>query len=374
MKCTKVTLRSRPISGGRRSLYLDYYPPVRDPDTQKIKAHEGLGMYIYSSPKNSVEQEHNKTMLTLGRAVAGRRLESILKGDFGFLDESRAKGDFLAYFANESEKHNSTWSSCQKHLSRLYNGKLTFAELNTELVNRFHDYLFFEAEKIDTPGERISWNTAVTYWCSFYGILCCAKRDKYLREPLHESMVRENPKETKIEFLIHEELSRLVRTPCEIEVLKRASLFSCLTGLRISDIEKLKWSDIVPSINGGFCIRTKTKKTKAEATLPISVTMLSLCGERKPAGKVFEGINREMLREPLKKWIKDAGITKHITFHCFRHTYAVLQLAAGTDIYTLSRMMTHKSVTSTEKYLALLDPTMKATLGRIAIEIDETLK
>lgn len=74
-----------------------------------------------------------------------------------------------------------------------------------------------------------------------------------------------------------------------------------------------------------------------------------------------------MLYGPLKRWLREAGITKCITFHCFRHTYAVLQLANGTDIYTVSKMLTHKHVTTAEIYLELLEDTKTQTLGRIQI-------
>ena len=77
-----------------------------------------------------------------------------------------------------------------------------------------------------------------------------------------------------------------------------------------------------------------------------------------------------MTDRPLKRWLEDAGITKRITFHCFRHTYAVLQLASGTNIYTLSKMMLHKSIRSTEIYLDLLEETKLETVGRISISID----
>ena len=74
-----------------------------------------------------------------------------------------------------------------------------------------------------------------------------------------------------------------------------------------------------------------------------------------------------MLYGPLKRWLREAGITKRSTFHCFRHTYAVMQLANGTDIYTVSKMLTHKHVTTAEIYLELLEDTKTQTLGRIQI-------
>ena len=177
-------------------------------------------------------------------------------------------------------------------------------------------------------------------------------------------------KPTRREFLTPSELRTLSQTPCEIHVLKRASLFSCETGLRLSDVLALKWEDIVPNLEGnGYNMRIRTVKTDEEGLLPLSDTALQLCGPRS-TGTVFKGFKRSMTDRPLKRWLEDAGITKRITFHCFRHTYAVLQLASGTNIYTLSKMMLHKSIRSTEVYLDLLEETKLETVGRISIYID----
>ena len=81
----------------------------------------------------------------------------------------------------------------------------------------------------------------------------------------------------------------------------------------------------------------------------ISLEALELCGEW-GTGKVFKGLTRSMTHHPLKQWIAEAGIIKHITFHCFRHTYATLQLANGTDIYTVSKMLGHTNVKTTQIY------------------------
>ena len=74
-----------------------------------------------------------------------------------------------------------------------------------------------------------------------------------------------------------------------------------------------------------------------------------MCGERKD-GQVFKNFTTGIVAYHLKKWLKTAGITKHITFHCFRHTFATLQLAAGTDIYTISKLLTHSDVSTTQVY------------------------
>ena len=138
-------------------------------------------------------------------------------------------------------------------------------------------------------------------------------------------------KKDKKEYLTLDEVKLLAATPCRIPVLKQASLFACMTGLRISDILKLQWSDFEMGPDQGYYIRICTEKTETEATLPISHEALELCGEW-GKGMAFKGLTRAMTHHSLKQWIAEAGIKKKITFHCFRHSYAVIQLSLGTDI------------------------------------------
>ena len=122
-----------------------------------------------------------------------------------------------------------------------------------------------------------------------------------------------------------DEVKQLATTPCDIPVLKAASLFSCLTGLRISDIMNLQWSDFGIAPDQGYCIRIRTQKTKTEATLPISHEAFELCGEV-GTGKVFKGLSRSMINYPLKNWLKKAKIQKHITFHMASHSISSFTL------------------------------------------------
>ena len=92
-----------------------------------------------------------------------------------------------------------------------------------------------------------------------------------------------------------------------------------------------------------------------------------LCGEP-GTGTVFKGLKRSMAQWPLKEWLKSAGITKSMSFHCFRHSYAVLQVTAGTDIYTVSKMMTHKNVATTQIYADLVSDKKRETVNRITLK------
>ena len=75
-----------------------------------------------------------------------------------------------------------------------------------------------------------------------------------------------------------------------------------------------------------------------------------------------------MTQHPLKKWIKQSGIQKHISFHCFRHSYAVIQISLGTDIYTVSKMLTHKNVSTTQIYADLINTKKRETANKISLK------
>ena len=159
----------------------------------------------------------------------------------------------------------------------------------------------------------------------------------------------------------------LAETPCEKPVIRSAALFSCLTGLRISDIIRLQWENIIRGADGGWCMHIVTKKTRTEAVLPLSDEALALCGER-GEGQVFKGLTKTILPLYLKDWIKSAGIRKHITFHGFRHTYATLQLAAGTDLYTISKMLTHSNVGTTQVYVDVVSDLKRKASEQITLK------
>jgi integrase len=168
-----------------------------------------------------------------------------------------------------------------------------------------------------------------------------------------------------------EELLAVAKKECEIPVLKSAFLFSCLTGLRWSDIEKLTWSEIQHTEVGGNVIRFRTQKTKSFENHFISKQAFELLGERgNPDDKVFAGLKYSAWNNlKLQQWIFKADIHKTITFHCARHTYATLQISLGTDVYTLQSMLGHKSIKNTQIYAKIMDDRKKEAANRLNIEL-----
>lgn len=149
-------------------------------------------------------------------------------------------------------------------------------------------------------------------------------------------------------------------------ILKTAALFSCLTSLRISDILSLQWHEIVDFAAGGKCVHTITQKTKTEDIIPISDEALQLIGySPEKTGLVFKGLKRSWTQQPMKEWIREAGITKNITFHSYRHTFAVMMLDLGTDIYTVSKLLGHRELSTTQIYAKVLDKNKQAAVAKI---------
>lgn len=363
--CPKVTLRQRLYDSGRISLYLDYYPAIRNPETMQMTRREYLGIYLYAHPKNELERSFNNDMLNKAEAIRCIRVQSLINEEFGFLDRTKMKTDFLAYFLKMCRKKDQKWRIVYQHFYNYVQGHCTFGDVTIELCQGFREYLL-NAKQLKRKG-NVSVNSASGYFSTFRGLLKIAYRDKWLRENINDFLDKIEAKEVKKEYLTLDEVKLLAQTPCEHEILKRASLFSCLTGLRISDILNLSWEDFELAPDQGYCIRIKTQKTLTEATLPISYEAYELCG-KPSSGKVFRGLQRSMINYPLKKWLKQAGITKHITFHCFRHSYAVIQISLGTDIYTVSKMLTHKNVSTTQIYADLVNSKKRETAEKISLK------
>ena len=148
--------------------------------------------------------------------------------------------------------------------------------------------------------------------------------------------------------------------------MKRAALFSAMTGLRHCDIQKLKWSEVQQD-GRQYRLHFTRQKTKGVEYMPISEQAYKLCGERlEPEKLVFESLpDPSWISRPLERWIKSAGITRKITFHQRRHTFAVMMLDLGTDIYTVSKLLGHRELSTTQIYAKVLDKNKQAAVAKI---------
>jgi len=375
---TRVELRKRKRDNGRLSLYLDYYPPIMDLKIGKVKRQEFLKLYIWEKPKGQAEKDFNKSVLATANEILANRINQIRKEDiYSPFEKERLKlkeigsQDFIEYFKlltrKKKDSNHQTWKTVLLYLEQYFTKSLKFSDIDEMTISGFREYLL-TAKSIKSDKTTLAQNTALSYFNKVKASLKQAFKDGFLQVDINGRIDPIKAEETRRAFLTIEELERLVITPCNDEVLKRASLFSALTGLRFSDIVKLKGNE-VNNDSIGYYLTFSQQKTKSIENHYISEQAYNLLGDfDKDDSQVFKGLKYSAYsNKHLAQWIGASGITKNITFHNFRHTYATLQLDSGTDIYTVSKLLGHKNVKTTQIYTKVIDESKRKAAGVIKL-------
>ena len=276
----------------------------------------------------------------------------------------RGEQDFIKYFEgiiykrhpNSSDSIIVNWERVAELLKLYSHGKpIPFKTISVKLLEDFKMFLLAAPQGGNKKG-KIKQNTASTYFAITKAGVRQAFIDEYLTVDVSSKVAGITAKESLREVLNMEEVKKLAKTPCKSDILRRASFFSIMTGLRHCDIQALTWSRLQYH-NGSWQIVELQEKTDIPEYHPISDQAYELCGERRdPDRLVFEGLqDPSWINRPVKKWIEAAGITKHITFHCFRHSFATLQLENGTGLYTIQKLLGHKNIRTTQIYTHMVD-------------------
>lgn len=382
----KVTLREKKITKGRKSLYLDYYPPIPHPETGKPTRRKFLGILIIDKPKTEKEKAHKKQQLALANSIRNKRWEVLNKPEIYLEFEKEqlrlkelGQECFVEYFKQLADKRKASnhdnWISALNYLNDFTNNNLKFKDLNQKFLNDFKEYLLNTTSK-RSKKTKLSQNSAGSYFNKVKAALKQAYSDGILQYNLNAKIKPIKAAETRRECLTLDELNKLVKTPCNSDLLKRAALFSALTGLRFSDIQKMKWNELEYISGQGYFLNFNQNKTKGVEVLPISEQAYSFTeGTENPKDmpqdvEVFEELKYSAYHNKhLFQWIGAAGITKDITFHCFRHTFATLQLFNGTDIYTVSKMLGHKDLKTTQVYAKIVDESKRKAANNIQLDL-----
>jgi integrase len=381
----KVHLRKKKLKTGKLSLYLEYYKGFKTLPNGKLKHlrdYEYLKLYLIENPTSSTDKKKNREKLELAEQILAIRKAEIYQGKFRIQNNHKGKTTVLDFYESKKEERYDTkgnydnWEAAQKHLENYCPAHITFNDVDLDFIKGFKKYL--DTVAVTQSRKNLSQNTKHTYFNKFRAAMKAAFDEGYLKENLIVKVKGFAMGESKREYLTSEELLILSKTPCKIPILKRAFLFSALTGIRWSDINKLKWSEvreegIDSSGNEIFRIVFKQKKTEGVEYLYISKQARKLLGERtKPEERVFTGLRYSAHNNlQLLRWCMFAGIGKHITFHSARHTNAVLLLENGADIYTVSKRLGHKEIRTTEIYTKIIDRKMKEAANMVPkLELD----
>ncbi|MFV0156456.1 site-specific integrase [Empedobacter stercoris] len=374
----KVTLRKKPLKNGKLSLYLDFYPPIIR--NGKSTRREFLGFSIYENPKGQIEKQHNKNIEAIAEEIATKRSIELNRPEI-YNDMEKAQlekknkesQNFIDYIKKIADRRHGSnyqnWISAIMYLEHYTNGKLLFKDITLTFAEDYKHFLL-TTNSLKRKDTKLSQNTALSYFTKFKTALKQAFVDEILSTDINSRIKNIKEQETNRTYLTIEELNKLANTECKNDLLKRASIFSALTGLRFSDVKNLSWKNVYKT-NDEYYINFIQKKTEGVEYSPISEQAFNLLGERqKDSEKVFNGLKYSAyLNKQLTDWLKDAEITKDITFHSFRHTYATLQLANGTDLFTISKMLGHKNLKTTQIYAKIVSESKKQTTNKIILEL-----
>jgi site-specific recombinase XerD len=217
---------------------------------------------------------------------------------------------------------------------------LNVRQLDEAIVVNFKEYL----------KERLNGETPANYFKKFKMVLNQAVKDKIISSnPANGKTIKRNDDDEAIQkdILNFEEIQLLASTPANNEEVKKAFLFSCLTGLRFCDISILKWKNI-----NGQVLKIKQQKTSKSVTINLNDSALNLLGKpQNSAVNVFNLPSYPTCLKGLSSWCKAAGIQKHITWHCARHSFATNIIYYGSDVNSASSLLGHKSLAYTMRYL-----------------------
>ena len=365
-------MRQRRTPSGLISLYLDIY-------IDGHRSYEYLKMYLVPE-RTRADKEKNKQTLLLADAIRSKRVVELRNGKYGFVTRATSVRFFEYYrsmcehrLGKQSKANWGNWTSCLHHLRRYEKrDNITFEEITPEWVQGFRDYLERDAvawahdKRKRKEFKPLSRNSKVSY---FNKLRAC------LNQAFDERIIPNNPirgidgfkaEEGTRMYLTLEEVKKLAQTECDFPRIKAAFLFSCLTGLRRSDVLRLRWGDVHQQ--GDFTrLIFRQKKTDGLEYLDITAEAVLLMGDR---GKAEDYIFTDILapsatNNAIRVWVARAGIDKDITFHCARHTFAVMMLDLGTDIYTVSKLLGHRELSTTQIYAKVMDKNKQAAVSAI---------
>ena len=370
---SRVSIRYKEKTNGMKSIYLHFYPGIRNSKGEIVK-YEFLNLEVYSNPKTKDQRLFNKTIEEISESIRCQRYIQIVRRDYNFLGKDNLEGDFLEYFHRNADFHGPKFEAARLHFEEFCGHSCKFKDLSPSLCEKYRFYILHD-KHLANCDKSIKHNTASSYFNVFLNIVKLAFKDNIIPDDYTKDVrpIKWNHDINK-DYLTVEEIQLLERMKYDKHPqLPQACLFSIYTGLRRSDILDLKWEHFVRRGNHVY-IEKKIVKTEMFVRLPLSRDALRIIGKRKKEGTVFTELTISILNIHVKRWLELANIRKHITFHYFRHTYAMMLTEKGISTNIISSLLCHKKLSSTQVYSKVTTQMVERTIEQIDFKNDNNPK
>lgn len=374
-------LMGRLRSDNRVTLYLEYYygkaaAVSRRTGTayeKNVRRCEMLKLYLYHTPKTSEQREHNRMSLQLARELRHERDRKLAEQTCGYCLTKKTPSDILQWML---DYHSTYTKADHRHIYRAYRvfcdflgstplmpgfaGQIHGPQLTPALVTAFTEYLC----------RRFRGEGPHTLYARFKKIIKAAVATGVMRSNPCEGIVLQTDQGVlRKEVLADDEIKRLIATHYRGEntEVRRGFIFCLYAGLRWSDVTRLTYGNVDYS---NQMLRFEQAKTRGKSSassviLPLSSLLVGIIGSPGDEGRqglIFRLPSRRVAHTALRRWMSAAGIDKHITWHCARHSFALRLLNHGANIKTVASLLGHSTIRHTEKYTRAVDSLRRAAI------------
>ena len=383
-------LGAKILSDGRESLFLDYYLGYQmvynekqgKEVARKERKREYLKLYLWQAPRTPAERQQNKETLELAKKIRFERGQELLESMEGYRLKQHRDINFLDYFQAYIDKYtkkDKRMLDIALHRFRDFLNeteeykkfavKIQPQQITKDMVTAFTEYL---------QGRSVG-EGAKSIYARFKKVVKYAvEHDVMFKNPCTGISIKVDDQQLKKEVLSPDEIKMLVATHYEHENpnIRRAFILCLYCGLRFCDVKDLTFANVDYS---NKLLKFEQSKTKGHSVnsgvvIPLNDGLLRLIGEPPSPDErdalIFPLPSYEMCLKALRRWVKRAGISKHISWHCARHSFAVNILNNGANIKTVASLLGHSGLKHTEKYTRAVDSLKQDAINSLQIDVD----
>jgi len=378
-------LGAKILSDGRESLFLDYYfgyqmvysERLDKQVARKDRKREFLKLYLWQAPRTPLERQQNKETMELAKRIRFERGQELLENVEGYRLKKKSDINFLDYFRAYIDKYTKkdirmVEIALKRFIDFLndtpeyskYVKRIKPEQITKDMVEDFTEYL---------QGRSVG-EGAKSIYARFKKVIKYAiEHDVMVKNPCTGISIKVDDQQLRKEVLSPEEIQQLIATHYEHENpnIRRAFILCLYCGLRFCDVKDLTFANVDHSNRLLKFEQSKTKGHSASSgvVIPLNDGILKLIGEPSDPDKrdevIFPLPSYEMCLKALRHWVKRAGINKHISWHCARHSFAVNILNNGANIKTVASLLGHSGLKHTEKYTRAIDSLKEAAINSL---------